>query len=45
MKRKGFDSEQAANKFAAEVNGKVRMIQLPDYMSVIIRWVVEWEEV
>lgn len=44
MKKKVFETEQAAQHFASQVGGIVRMTQLPDYMGVIIVYVVEWEK-
>ena len=44
MKRKGFESEHAANEFAAKVGGTVRFSPLPDYNGMIPYWTVEWEE-
>lgn len=44
MKRKGFDSEYAAQSFAAKVNGTVRFSPLPGYMGMEPYWTVEWEE-
>lgn len=41
---KTFETEESAQTFADKVNGKVRMVQLPDYMSVIIIYTVEYEE-
>lgn len=41
---KTFESEELAQSFANKVNGKVKMVQLPDYMSVIIIYTVEYEE-
>lgn len=43
-KKKVFDDEESANRFAEKVNGIVRASYLPDYMSVIAIWIVEWEE-
>lgn len=43
-KKKGFESEAAAAKFAAKVGGTVRFAPLPDYMSMTPYWVVEWTE-
>ena len=40
--RKCFETEEKARKFAEEVNGTVKQKFLPDYMSVIEVWVVEW---
>ncbi len=42
MKKKTFETESAARKFAKTVNGQVRMVQLPGYMTVEIIWVVEY---
>jgi len=44
MKRKVFETDQAAKHFASQVGGTVKMRQLPDYMGVIIVYVVEREE-
>lgn len=44
MNRKVFGTEIAAQSFAKQVNGTVRMRQLPGYMSCEIVWVVEWED-
>lgn len=43
-KKKVFNNEYSANEFAKKVNGTVRVSYLPDYMSVITIWIVEWEE-
>lgn len=42
MKRKGFENEFAARKFAREVNGIVKFTPLPDYMGMINYWTVEY---
>lgn len=43
-KRKGFESEYAANKFAEKVGGVVEFKPLPDYMGMIPYWVVRYED-
>lgn len=43
VKRKCFDFEESARKFAKEVGGTVYQRCLPNYMWVDIVWVVEWE--
>lgn len=40
--KKCFETEEKARKFAEKVNGTVKQKFLPDYMSVIEVWVVEW---
>lgn len=42
--KKSFKYEESARAFAKKVNGTVRLRQLPDYLGVIVDWVVEWEE-
>ena len=41
--KKTFDKEWQAKKFAEEVGGTITQKYLPDYMSVITVWVVEYE--
>lgn len=43
MKRKGFENEFAARKFAREVNGDVKFTPLPNYMGMISYWIVEYQ--
>ena len=38
--KKGFESEHAAEEFAAKTGGTVRFSPLPDYMGVIPYWTV-----
>ena len=40
--KKIFETEYAAKKFAEKVNGTVKMSWLPDYMTTITIWIVEW---
>ena len=42
VKRKGFECESSARDFASKVNGVVKFSPLPDYMSMISYWVVEY---
>ena len=42
-KRKCFDTQEQAERFAKEVGGTVRHTYLPNYMWVDEVWVVEWE--
>ena len=44
MKKKIFETEQAAKHFAAQVGGTVTISFLPDYMSVITIYVVTYGE-
>jgi len=44
MKRKGFETEQAAQHFASQVGGTIRFAPLPGYMGMEPYWIVEWEE-
>lgn len=43
--KKVFDFEESAKEFAKEVNGTVKQTVLPDYMSVDIIYVVEYDGV
>lgn len=43
-KRKGFETEYAANEFAKKVGGVVEFKPLPDYMRMIPYWVVKWTD-
>ena len=43
MKRKGFETEYSARKFAEKVNGTVKYTPLPDYMGVIDYWNVYYK--
>ena len=42
MKQKVFETEYEAKRFAENVNGTVKMSWLPDYMSTITIWIVEF---
>ncbi len=43
-KKKGFESEVSATRFAEQVGGTVRFAPLPDYMGMTPYWAVEWTE-
>lgn len=43
MSRMLFEEEFKAREFAKQVDGTVRMRQLPGYMNVEILWLVEWD--